>query len=74
MIIKVSVPESTLKEFTGKNGEVYYKVSLSKAYKNRNDEWVNNDVFLTKQAYDAMKDNDKEVVYKFAGKSNMETV
>lgn len=74
MIIKVSVPESTLKEFTGKNGDVYYKISLSKAYRNKDDEWVNNDVFLTKAAYDALVSNDKETVYRFSGKSNMETV
>lgn len=74
MIIKVSIPESTIKSFEGKNGDVYYKLSLAKSYKNRNDEWVNSDVFLTKAAYDALITNDKDTVYKFASKNNLETV
>lgn len=74
MIIKVSVPESTLKSFEGKNGDIYYKISLAKAYKNKNDEWVNSDVFLSKAAYDAIKENDKDTVFKFSGKNNLETI
>lgn len=74
MIIKVSIPESSIKSFTGKNGETYYKCSLAKAYKNKNGEWVNSDVFLTKIAYDAMLANDKETIYTFSGKNNLETL